>query len=435
MLRHFETKKIAIYLLLLALAVFILPQLSIATDYSSSSFVVKDPVVDSGSQGSSSTNFGLGQSVSQVAIGQSTSASFQLWSGFQYYYRINANTLTATAGDASVALSWTVPVTYLGIAVASYEVGIGTTSGSYSFTNVGNVTSYTASSLTNGTPYFFITKALDASGNFLVFSNEATATPTGASGGGGGGGGGGGIYGNSSIVFEGTAYPNSTVSVVYNTQVAATAVANSLGNFSITLTNIAGGAQTFTLYAFDSESVKSANLNLSANMIFNTTTTLNNLIIAPTLSSSHKEIKKGEMLTLRGYSAPAVPILISFSGVQSFNANVQSSVTGFYSYSFNTNNYVLGEYQAIAKSKVFGVDSPPSLSASFKIGEETVVTPPGECKRSDLNCDGRVNLIDFSILLYFWDSTEFSKNPRVDIDRSGHIGLRDLSIMLYDWTG
>src|SRR5690606_20778745 len=118
-----------------------------------------NPAITQGSSSSSSANFGLGQSLGQTAVGKSTSTSFQLWSGFQYYFKVNANTLSATAGSGQIALSWTVPATYLGSAITSYEVGVGTVSGSYNFTDRGNVTNYTQPGLNNGTTYYFKIKA------------------------------------------------------------------------------------------------------------------------------------------------------------------------------------------------------------------------------------------------------------------------------------
>ena len=52
------------------------------------------------------------------------------------------------------------------------------------------------------------------------------------------------------------------------------------------------------------------------------------------------------------------------------------------------------------------------------------------CLRSDLNKDGEVNLVDFSILMYFWGSDD----PDADINQDGEIDLIDFSIMMYCWT-
>jgi len=58
---------------------------------------------------------------------------------------------------------------------------------------------------------------------------------------------------------------------------------------------------------------------------------------------------------------------------------------------------------------------------------------PGNCRRADFNCDGKVNSIDFSILLYYWKSKPPFGNPRVDINKDGKVDSVDFSIMLYEW--
>lgn len=50
----------------------------------------------------------------------------------------------------------------------------------------------------------------------------------------------------------------------------------------------------------------------------------------------------------------------------------------------------------------------------------------------DINRDGRVDLVDFSILLYNWG---MPKNPQADFNEDGVVDLVDFSIMLYHWTG
>ncbi|MCU0653284.1 MAG: dockerin type I repeat-containing protein, partial [Candidatus Pacebacteria bacterium] len=53
---------------------------------------------------------------------------------------------------------------------------------------------------------------------------------------------------------------------------------------------------------------------------------------------------------------------------------------------------------------------------------------------ADLNGDGKVNSVDFSILLYYWKSKVALKNPLVDINRDGKVNSVDFSIMLYQWS-
>ena len=52
---------------------------------------------------------------------------------------------------------------------------------------------------------------------------------------------------------------------------------------------------------------------------------------------------------------------------------------------------------------------------------------------ADLNFDGKINIIDFSILLYFWKQTS-PANQCADINFSGLVDVFDFSIMMYQWN-
>jgi len=87
--------------------------------------------------------------------------------------------LTAMPGNGEVGLSWTAPASASGAAPASYHVYEGTSPG---FTLGAPVTSTTGthatvSGLTNGTTYYFVVTAVDASGTVSGSSGEASAQP------------------------------------------------------------------------------------------------------------------------------------------------------------------------------------------------------------------------------------------------------------------
>jgi hypothetical protein len=82
--------------------------------------------------------------------------------------------LTATAGSASVSLTWTASA-----GATSYNVYRGATSGGESATAIASgitTTAYTDSAVTNGTKYYYKVAAVNGGGT-SGFSNEASATP------------------------------------------------------------------------------------------------------------------------------------------------------------------------------------------------------------------------------------------------------------------
>ncbi len=98
-------------------------------------------------------------------------------------------TLHLTVGDSLAAqanLSWTAPTTYTDgtplTSLAGYKVYMGTSSGNYTQNiDVGNTTSYTLGSLSDGTTYYFAVTAYDASGDVSGYSNQASLTTSAAS--------------------------------------------------------------------------------------------------------------------------------------------------------------------------------------------------------------------------------------------------------------
>jgi titin len=84
---------------------------------------------------------------------------------------------SATAGNGSVALSWSAPSSNGGSAITAYKIYRGTTSGGeIVLTTVGTVTSWTDSTAANGTTYFYVVSAVNGVGEGTA-SNERSATP------------------------------------------------------------------------------------------------------------------------------------------------------------------------------------------------------------------------------------------------------------------
>ena len=50
----------------------------------------------------------------------------------------------------------------------------------------------------------------------------------------------------------------------------------------------------------------------------------------------------------------------------------------------------------------------------------------------DFNCDGKVNSVDFSILLFYWKKKGEISNKKVDMNKDGRVDSIDFSIFLYN---
>ncbi len=177
----------------------------LAENFSSTNFVVENPVIEPLGGLSTSTNFSVQPASPYISPGQATSSNFQLNPGFFSQSIVTVPTLTLTNGPNAdeVKASWT--VSQGALATNPYEVGYGTVSGSYSFPDPAqSATTKLVTGLNRGTTYYFIVRVKDAANRVVAVSSEVSiATISAGSGGSGGNAGGGG--GSGSGVSEETA--------------------------------------------------------------------------------------------------------------------------------------------------------------------------------------------------------------------------------------
>jgi hypothetical protein len=131
---------------------------------------------------------------------------------------------------------------------------------------------------------------------------------------------------------------------------------------------------------------------------------------------------------------------------EDFNTNLTATVPNPGNYYFKVVGY-FGTENSVASRSFTAVNpatppvTPPSGGGGG--GGGGVYIPPtptvpvkpiaGARRTADLNVDGKVNSIDFSILLFYWKSKPPFKNQFVDINKDGKIDSIDFSIMLYQW--
>ena len=233
------------------------------------------------------------------------------------------------------------------------------------------------------------------------------------------------------VVFEGRAYPNAFLTIFKNNVVTATFFAEESGLFTKELTGVQGGVYNFGILAEDTEGRKSVTLSFSVSILGGRTTTISGIFISPTISLIPTQVERGSRVNIFGQAFPESQINIFVSSLKETVKESISDEKGNWSYKLNTASLEEREHEARAKALFEdGEQSPFSHTLSF------LVLAPGAlvCEGADLNFDGEVNLIDFSILLYFWGQSNPS-NRCADINFDNIVDLVDFSIMMYWWTG
>jgi Dockerin type I domain len=264
-------------------------------------------------------------------------------------------------------------------------------------------------------------------------------------GSGGGAGGGGGPSGGSlkpypiqnlqqpSVSLSGYAYPGSTISYSQDSQVLGTVIAKPDASFIASIFNLTKGLYTFTLAAKDTDGVLSIAYPTTFWIEENTQTNVANILIPPTIELASSTVALGQNILVSGQSAPKASVIVNLddqTGKKLIKANRENvSDSGRWNSIFSTNGLDKGIYQLMALTSYTGVGS-SSLSEQVQCGVGEKVEQ-GPCARSDVNKDGKVNLVDFSILLYYWGTA----NATADLNQDGTVDLVDFSILMYCWTG
>lgn len=255
------------------------------------------------------------------------------------------------------------------------------------------------------------------------------------SGGGGGGGGGSTPLLTTSVILQGKAYPNASLTILKDGQVVVLTKADSLADFKVTLTIITPGVYTFGIWAEDKDGIRSIIFSFTVTVANGVTTTVSGIFIPPTIGLNKGNVQQGEILNVYGQTAPESEIDVYIFS-EEVAKKTKANQIGVWAYPLDTVILTEGFHTIKAKSTSNGLISTFSQTLSFSIGQSAIQEPIIIVEKADINGDNKVNLVDFSILLFNWGkpSSQVS-NQAVDYNNDNQIDIIDFSIMMYYWTG
>lgn len=256
--------------------------------------------------------------------------------------------------------------------------------------------------------------------------------PSGGSGGGGAFTGTIPVKAQTRVILQGKAYPGSTVNILKDGSVAGVASADINADFSYEMSNVTPGATTFGFWSTDNKGVRSITFTTTFQVTQNAVTTVSNIYLPPTIDLKSKKVNLGDVIDSLGATAPLAKVSIFVDKEPEPRATATSSGNGEWSAAIPTDLLANEAFHAVkAMFEQFGTGAQAksgySQAVNFYVGVSNVKSPG----TGDLNGDGRVNLTDFSILLFHWGTT----SPVADINGDGKVDLTDFSILLFNWTG
>jgi hypothetical protein len=266
--------------------------------------------------------------------------------------------------------------------------------------------------------------------------------PSGGDGAGNGGGGGGDSnpgtkLPQADVRVDGWAYPGSSVSFLRDGVLITTKSAGGAGEFSNLTEGLDRGSYSLALYAVDPKGVRSATFATTLWLQASTLNVLSNIMLPPTVSVAENSVTPGSPLSVSGYTAPNARVTtwlrpkLAQVSVSDVVSSTTASSNGAWNLSIPTTGLTQGTYELVAQGKMPNGLVESDKSARKTIGLGVTVSSDTCLSIGDLNCDKVVNLVDFSILLFNWNTT----NAVADINSDGTVALPDFSIMLFNWTG
>ena len=270
-----------------------------------------------------------------------------------------------------------------------------------------------------------------------------TSACTISSGGGGGGGGASTKSAKSLVAFEGRAMPFGHITLLIDGSIVASTTADQLGQFAFSARNLPRGTYQFDVYGTDSSGIQTASYSLRSTIASKSVLKIEGIFLGPSITSDMLEVVPKRPIVFSGFAVPNSRILITLKGEQGHTTFfvASTSAEGMYSYTVQTDILQRGYYSASAQSFLFNASSTPSRTIWVRIGDanisrtETQSTCPA---RGDLNSDCKVNLTDFSILMFWFRqrlNSDFIQREKSSLSGDGQADLVDFSILFFNWTG
>ncbi len=234
------------------------------------------------------------------------------------------------------------------------------------------------------------------------------------------------------VVVQGKAYPGASVNILKDGALIGIVQADTSANFYFSTTNVAPGVTTFGFWAEDASGLKSIALTTTFTVTADAVTTVSGAFLPPTIAIDKRQVKQGDTLTISGQSAPLVTVETHVHSANDLMVATSSDQAGNWKVLFDTTPLANNDFHTVTAdfttSETGNVQkSTLSQSLSFYVGTANV----GKSFIADLNHDGKVNLADFSILLFYWGTS----TQLADLNSDGKVDLQDFSILLFNWTG
>lgn len=235
------------------------------------------------------------------------------------------------------------------------------------------------------------------------------------------------------VIFRGIAYPNSQVSIRRNGELQVSVPADPAARFDVSLGQQPAGTSTYSLSSDDAAGRSGNAMDFTLTIVQGSTVTLTGIFLGPTIEADKTSMAFDETVIFLGVTAPSSSVTIFVASDEPKSFKTDADASGLWTKQLLGSDLGAGDHTARAKAVAPTAEvSDFSKTVSLHVGAAAPQPCDGK-NRSDINCDGKVNLTDFSIMLFYWKQRD-PANSRTDLNRDGIVNLTDLSILLFNWS-
>ena len=230
------------------------------------------------------------------------------------------------------------------------------------------------------------------------------------------------------VVLRGKGFPSRTVNILLDGKAIGTVSADANADFIYSTTQVTPGTATFGFWSEDQNGTDSLTTSVVFEVVQSAITTVANIFIPPTINVSERQVSPGALLTLSGLTVPNASVATQIDASQT-PLSATADPSGQWALQLDTTSLGNGFHTAKSRFEIATTTTKSGYgrAVNFFVGDET---PSGGIS-PDMNGDGKVNLVDFSIFLLSWGTDDI----RADFNVDGAVNLADFSIMLFAWTG
>jgi hypothetical protein len=217
---------------------------------------------------------------------------------------------------------------------------------------------------------------------------------------------------------------------MYNGVEVATTTTDGAAVFSVNPSALPSGTTNFGFWGTDRLGRRSVTWAFSVPITGSGR--VHGLIIPPTIIVTPTQLDVGGSITVQGESVPGATVEVSLSP-SGRTAMVVVAANGSYTATLSTTGLTPGVYDVKARTLLLPANDQSTWSQTIQIGAG-VPAPIGCNHPPDVNHDTRIDLVDFSIMAYWWHRDVGAENAN-DLNCDLKVDLADFSILAYHWTG